>query len=202
MALKGKTIRIKGDDYTVDEQFIDFENHEEVIILKRPTILKADKPDDVLDRPATIFDLGYSKPSDIIFNEERQLAKKAELDSKIGCEIILAMVEPSGLIKQVTAKFLGPLMSSPELCKLEFKDGIQHMKIDFLITASLLSDDYLSELDKYIKKLNKRVQDQDPQKKVYQDILDEFDHSELPEELNEILEVFGDFFTRRFNERR
>ena len=198
MALKGKTIRIKGDDYTVDEQFIDFENHEEVIILKRPTILKVDKPDDALDRPSTIYDLGYMKADDIKYNEELQASKRAELDSKIGHDIMIAMVDQSGLIKPTTVKFMGPLLSSPNLCKLEFEDGTRRMGIDFFITASLLADEYQIELDKYIK----NVKNQDPQKEIYEEILDELNDEGMPQELNEIIELFGDFFTRRFNERR
>jgi len=198
MALKGKTIRIKGDDYTVDEQFIDFENHEEVIILKKPTILKVDEPDDALDRPSTIYDLGYMKADDIKYNEELQASKRAELDSKIGHDMMIAMVDPSGLIKPTTVKFMGPLLSSPDFCKLEFEDGVRRMKTDFFITASLLADEYLAELDRYMK----NYKDQDSQKKVYDEILDELNDDGMPQELSEIIEIFGDLFTRRFNERK
>ena len=194
MALKGKTIKIKGDQYTVTDQFIDFENNEEIIILKRPTILKRDTFDPEWNKPTTIFDLGYTKPEDIEYPVDFEHAKKRELDSKIGQEIDIAIVDQSGMITLTTVIYGGPLLSAPELCKLEFEDGTRRMKTDFLITAALLADKYKDALSKYREK----VESLTPEKEIYEKIINE-NQADIPDDLNEIIEIFNNFFTRRVN---
>jgi hypothetical protein len=197
MALKGKTIKIKGDQYTVTDQFIDFENNEEVIILKRPTILKRDTFDPKWDKPTTIFDLGYTKQADIEYSADLELEKKRELDSKIGHEIDIAIVDQSGIITLTTVIYGGPLLSMPELCKLEFDDGTQHITTEVLITAALLADEYNNALSKYREKVESSM----PEKEIYEKLINEH-QADIPDDLNEIIEIFNDFFTRRFNGRR
>jgi predicted nucleic acid-binding OB-fold protein len=197
MALKGKIIKIKGDEYTVTDQFIDFENNEEVIILKRPTILKRDAFDPKWDKPTTIFDLGYTKPEDIDYPADFELEKKRELDSKIGHEIDIAIVDQSGMITLTTVIYGGPLLSAPELCKLEFEDGTRRMKTEFLITAALLADEYNNALSNYREKIESLT----PEKEIYEKLIND-SKEQLPEELDKIVEIFSDFFIRRFNDGR
>jgi len=198
MSLKGKTIKIKGDSYTVDSEFIDFENHEEVIILKRPTILKQNEPDEYLDKPSTIYDLGYNFVEDIVYTNEQSKEAKAMLDNRIGHDIMIGMVDQTGIIKLETVKYLGPLLSDPNLIKVEFNDGIRRMSIDFFIKSVLLADELVKALDEYAKKVSKRQSKQDEQSNIYKELLDNGCDNSF-EELNEIFTLFNDFFSRRFN---
>jgi len=196
--LKDRTVRITDMEFKITDSFYDTMTDEDVLILRK----KSDIGQDIKNFPDTIYDLGYNSAKEIKYSGEIMDEKAKELDLKVGEKIEIAIVDPSGLIKLTSVIYLGPVLSDPGKCKLVFEDGIRLMEIKFLLISSLLADEYQDEINIY--EGNKHSKPDFRCEDKYKEIIeDKFEKtpSGIPDDLTEIIDIFGDFFTRRFNAR-
>ena len=181
----GKTIKIDGLEFKVTESFLDIESMEDVLVLKR----KADWLPEYEVQPSAIYDLGYNSPKDIKYSDELLIEKMLEIEKNIGKMIDIAIVDSSGLIKLEKVVFYGASLTEPDLVSLEFPDGRRQMPLDFLLTSSLLADEFNQAIEdyEYIETLD------EPYKKILNDL------EPTEDSLEKVMEIFSRFFARRLN---
>jgi len=143
MTLKGKTIKIQGEQYTVHDNYIDFTTNEEVIVLRKPVTYKPE-----ITYPDSIYDLGFRNEHEIKLAEDDLRAIYRTLDNLIGKQLEIAIVEPSGRIKQIPVIYRGAALND-DLVLVEFEDGIQKMDSELFATACYLNDLLVSRRDEY-----------------------------------------------------
>jgi len=194
MSLNGKKIKIKDKEYRVVEQFIDIEQHEEVIILKRKGYQETDI------EPTTIFDLGYLNPDSIKYSQELVEQKALQIESKFNSDLEIAMIDPSGLIKLETVTYIGPLLTESELCLLKFKDGTKKMSIKFFLNSCLLADEFRAQISHYSRKQSKNKSISDNYKEILDKMKNDNDRDrdkDLPPELVDIIDAFGELLQKK-----
>jgi hypothetical protein len=185
----GKKIRIKNAEYYISDIFTDFTNNEDVLILKKPSKIQKRIIDNI--EPSTIYDLGYTSPNEIDYSEEEKVIAAGLIDELLDSKTKIAIVDPSGLIRIEEVVLRGITITDRDLYIIEFKDGVQKMKVDFLLKAFLLSKEYQHALDSY---RNKKQPTQDFE---YNNILKDQTSSEF----ENMLSLFDNYFTRRFDDR-
>jgi hypothetical protein len=134
----GKTITINNIDYKIEEEFIETETLSEVMVLKRPINLSNN----------TIYDLGYTSTSDILYSDEEKLIASKMLDNKIGKQLDMAMVDPTGLITIKEFTYLGSKILD-DIAIIRLDGDIHQISIEKLIDFLLLADEYKVNANRY-----------------------------------------------------
>lgn len=200
--LKGKTIKIEGTSYEVNNQYLAPDGKEEYIILRRE--IEEGFPD-----PKTIYDLGYISADEIDYRPDiKKVTWRKNIIPLIeNQEVIeIATIEKSGIINELKVKVKGINLLDPnKLDVIVIKDNTNSQQLpyeeeviierDFFISSFLLWQEFQRAREKSPSKSYKPDEMDKILKKIFEEGLTQ---KNTDQDFNEVFKIFDDIFIKRF----